>query len=170
MQKRMVVLKRDNEYVAGVFSPLGLFQCSLPRKSRDEAIDAVKGANIPIHSNPDDLTILELIFDMIEGKNVPNTSIPYDFSNLTEKQIDVLKATLEIPKGETRTYGEVAANAKIPNAARFVGNVMAKNRFAPLIPCHRVVSSNGIGGYLGGYGEGIAKKEALLKREGAFAD
>ncbi|MHA1216219.1 MAG: MGMT family protein, partial [Candidatus Thorarchaeota archaeon] len=59
-----------------------------------------------------------------------------------------------------------ASMAGMPNAARFVGNVMATNRFAPLVPCHRVISANG----LGGYGLGIDTKVALLKREGALRD
>ena len=64
------------------------------------------------------------------------------------------------------TYGEVARKSGLTNAARFVGNVMASNRFAPIVPCHRVVGSSG----LGGYGFGLDKKQEILKREGAFAE
>ena len=67
-----------------------------------------------------------------------------------------------IPPGQTRTYREVAVVAGSPLAARAVGTAMAENRFAPLIPCHRVVGSDGA---LHGYGGGLKMKQALLLRE-----
>ena len=67
-----------------------------------------------------------------------------------------------IPPGQTRTYREVAVVAGSPRAARAVGAAMAENRFAPLIPCHRVVGSDGA---LHGYGGGLKMKQALLLRE-----
>ena len=103
----------------------------------------------------------------IEGIEVPDVDkIRMDLSEMTEKQRQVVQATLSIPRGETATYGEVARKAGLPGAARFVGNVMATNRLYPLVPCHRVISSSG----LGGYGLGIKKKIELLRREGAFAE
>ncbi|MHA2432771.1 MAG: MGMT family protein, partial [Candidatus Thorarchaeota archaeon] len=77
-----------------------------------------------------------------------------------------MKETLGIPRGKTATYGEVAKRAGFPGGARFVGNVMAGNRLDPIVPCHRVVASNG----LGGYGPGLGKKIEILTLEGAFAD
>lgn len=69
----------------------------------------------------------------------------------------------QIPKGETRSYKEVAAAAGSPNAARAVGTIMANN-YLPDVPCHRVVKSNGT---LGGYNRGgVSQKRALLTREG----
>jgi methylated-DNA-[protein]-cysteine S-methyltransferase len=69
----------------------------------------------------------------------------------------------QIPKGETRTYGEVALAAGRPGAARAVGSVM-KNNYDPSVPCHRVVRADGkIGDYNRG---GPAQKRALLKAEG----
>lgn len=115
----------------------------------------------------EDLRILNAVYDIAEGIEVPSLDkINLDLSEMTEKQRRVVKATLSIPRGETATYGEVARKAGLPGAARFVGNVMATNRLYPLVPCHRVISSSGIGGY----GLGIEKKIELLRREGAFAD
>lgn len=74
----------------------------------------------------------------------------------------VLQAVKSIPEGATRTYGDVAKMAGNPRAARAVGQIVKKN-FDPQIPCHRVVSTRGIGGY----NRGVEKKIALLKREGA---
>lgn len=75
----------------------------------------------------------------------------------------VLRVVAAIPKGRTMAYGEVAKRAGFPGAARAVGAVMRSNTNKN-IPCHRVVASNGIGGYNGLKGV----KETLLKREGAL--
>ncbi|MEE2750765.1 MAG: methylated-DNA--[protein]-cysteine S-methyltransferase [Myxococcota bacterium] len=74
----------------------------------------------------------------------------------------VYRIVTDIPWGQTLSYGEVAAAAGSPGAARAVGSAMAANRFAPFIPCHRVVPSNG---GLGEYGGGVALKKALLEME-----
>jgi methylated-DNA-[protein]-cysteine S-methyltransferase len=78
----------------------------------------------------------------------------------------VYEAVVEIPPGETKTYAEVAELARRPGAARAVGAAMARNPFAPLIPCHRVVGSDG---RLTGYGGGLDMKRQLLEMEGADA-
>ncbi|NHJ13154.1 MAG: MGMT family protein [Candidatus Thorarchaeota archaeon] len=85
---------------------------------------------------------------------------------MTEKQKRVAEAACKIKKGSTMAYGELAQAAGLPNAARFVGNVMARNRHSPFVPCHRVVAKNG----LGGFGGSLSVKALILKREGAFAD
>lgn len=82
-------------------------------------------------------------------------------SKLTDFQKKVLLETLKIPKGTTKTYSEIAIAIGNPNSARAVGNALHKNPFAPEVPCHRVVSKNGIGGY----SHGIKRKIALLKKE-----
>ncbi len=166
-EKRVAVLQRDDRCIAGVFTSSGLFATTLPRKSCEEAVRAVKGVSFERSKSKEDLTILNAVFDISEGIEVPHLSkIKLDLSEMTEKQRQVVNATLSIPRGDTATYGEVARKAGIPGAARFVGNVMATNRLYPLVPCHRVISSQG----LGGYGLGIKKKIELLRREGAFAD
>jgi methylated-DNA-[protein]-cysteine S-methyltransferase len=71
----------------------------------------------------------------------------------------------QVPFGETVTYGELAILAGRPGAARAVGTAMARNPIPLLLPCHRVVASNGIGGYGGGR-EGIEMKRTLLALEG----
>jgi O-6-methylguanine DNA methyltransferase len=74
----------------------------------------------------------------------------------------VLFAVRRIPAGRVATYGDVAAAAGVPRAARAVGNIM-KECSAPGVPCHRVV---GAGGRLGGYGRNEGLKRALLGAEG----
>lgn len=76
----------------------------------------------------------------------------------------VRSAVRQIPKGQTRTYGEVATAAGHPGAARAAGTIM-KNNHDPTVPCHRVICSDGtIGAYNRG---GSAAKERLLRAEGA---
>lgn len=81
-------------------------------------------------------------------------------------QRKVYEAVIKIPKGQTRTYAQIARTIGKPKAARAVGQALKRNRWAPTIPCHRVVASNG---KLGGYSAqgGIPAKRRLLRREGA---
>jgi len=77
----------------------------------------------------------------------------------------VRDAVRQIPKGETRSYGEVAKAIGYPGAARAVGTVM-KNNFDPTVPCHRVILASGA---LGGYNRGGEElKRAILIKEGAL--
>ena len=71
----------------------------------------------------------------------------------------------DVGYGETVSYGELAEMAGRPGAARAVGSTMARNPVPFLIPCHRVVAANGIGGYGGGAGGGVELKRALLRLE-----
>lgn len=80
--------------------------------------------------------------------------------NFTEK---VWKAISKIPRGKVATYAQVARAAGSLNAFRAVGTACGKNPNAPVVPCHRVVSSNG---GIGGYSGGMRKKILLLSREG----
>ena len=68
-----------------------------------------------------------------------------------------------IPKGQTRSYRWVAERLGNPALARAVGNALNRNPYAPRVPCHRVVKSDGS---LGGFARGPAAKRALLRREG----
>jgi methylated-DNA-[protein]-cysteine S-methyltransferase len=76
----------------------------------------------------------------------------------------VYKALLSVPSGETVSYGELANMAGYPGAARAVGRAMATNPIALIIPCHRVLASDGT---LHGYGGGLEMKRKLLEHEGA---
>ena len=83
----------------------------------------------------------------------------------TAFQILVWKEIAKIPYGETRTYKELARAIGRPKSARAVANACGKNPYAPTIPCHRVIRSDGkLGGYSGK--GGINTKKKLLKLEG----
>ena len=82
----------------------------------------------------------------------------------THFQILVWKELLKIPVGQTKTYKEIAVAIGKPNSSRAVANACAQNPYAPEVPCHRVIRSDGnIGGYSGD--GGIKKKMQLLKSE-----
>ena len=87
----------------------------------------------------------------------------------TEFQVKVWRAIAKIPKGEVRTYKELAKIIKKPKAIRAVANACGKNPYPIRIPCHRVIGSNG---YLGGYSAkgGIKQKKYLLRKEGIVDD
>ncbi|MBI5420400.1 MAG: methylated-DNA--[protein]-cysteine S-methyltransferase [Deltaproteobacteria bacterium] len=74
----------------------------------------------------------------------------------------VLRETARVPYGSTVTYGELAARAGSPGAARAAGAALARNPWPVIIPCHRVV---GVGGNLVGFGKGLAAKDALIRFE-----
>ena len=77
----------------------------------------------------------------------------------------VLEELARVPYGQTTTYGDLAARAARPRAARAVGTVMNRNPIPIILPCHRVVGANGS---LVGYGGGLERKEALLRLEGSL--
>lgn len=75
----------------------------------------------------------------------------------------VYRALRRVPKGSLTTYAALARAVGKPHAARAVGNALNKNPYAPRVPCHRVVRSDG---GVGGFASGSKKKAALLRREG----
>jgi AraC family transcriptional regulator of adaptative response/methylated-DNA-[protein]-cysteine methyltransferase len=89
--------------------------------------------------------------------------LPLDIRG-TAFRMRVWQELRRIPRGEMRSYGDVARAIGEPGAARAVGSACGSNPVAVLIPCHRVIAE---GGTLGGYGGGLERKVRLLKREGA---
>lgn len=99
--------------------------------------------------------------DYFDGRR-QGFSLSLDVERATPFQRRVLDACAAIPYGETRTYADLAREAGRPDAARAVGNVMARNPLPILIPCHRVICSDG---RLGEYGAGRHVKAYLLELE-----
>ncbi|OGE88089.1 MAG: hypothetical protein A3J07_01570 [Candidatus Doudnabacteria bacterium RIFCSPLOWO2_02_FULL_49_13] len=93
-----------------------------------------------------------------------NAKLKIDWAKYTPFQQKVYRAILKIPKGRVLTYGQVARKIGSPKAARAIGQAMKQNQDAPAIPCHRVVASNGLGGYSAS--GGLKRKLKLLKKEG----
>jgi len=84
----------------------------------------------------------------------------------TPFQQAVWRACMEIKKGQTRSYQWIAVQIGKPGATRAVGSALGKNPFAPIVPCHRVIKSDGT---LGGFSApgGLASKRRLLRKEKA---
>jgi O-6-methylguanine DNA methyltransferase len=85
-----------------------------------------------------------------------------DVSEFTQKEISVYRELLRVPYGGTISYGVLAARSGFPGGARFIGNTMAKNNFPIIIPCHRVIKSDGT---MGNYSGGKHIKTFLLNHE-----
>lgn len=106
------------------------------------------------------------------GKRIPEAlergrpeQLPVDFRSVTPFQRRVLETTATIPKGEVRPYGWVAKEIESPRAVRAVGSAVARNPVPLIVPCHRVVRTDGhIGNYSLG---GPSNKIELLEFEGA---
>ena len=82
-------------------------------------------------------------------------------------QIKVWKEISKIPKGSVKTYKEIAIIIGNPKSSRAVANACGKNPYVPIVPCHRVIRSDGkLGGYSGE--GGINTKKKLLKNEGYY--
>jgi len=94
--------------------------------------------------------------------------LPVDLSTLTQFQKTVLDVTCRIAPGEVWTYHRVAEALRRPRSSRPVGQALARNPVPIVIPCHRVIASDGaLRGYSGG--SGLKAKRWLLELEGAFA-
>ncbi|SFI64072.1 methylated-DNA--[protein]-cysteine S-methyltransferase [Planctomicrobium piriforme] len=107
---------------------------------------------------------VELLQQFSRGESVDLTEIPLDISHRTPFERRVREQLARIGYGQTISYGELAAAAGKPGAARAVGTVMSKNPVPLVIPCHRVLAA---GGKLGGYSapSGLAMKRRLLDME-----
>ncbi len=120
-------------------------------------------------SHPNAGETARAIADYFDGKK-PSIAWPpwewLDFEKLTPLEKKVLAATAKIPRGQTRSYKELAETVGKPRACRFVGSTMAKNPFPIMIPCHRVVRWDGTVGKFGG---GPEMKRRMLELEAAVA-
>lgn len=124
-----------------------------PRRVRID--NAIEDANDPI------LLDAQQQLDEYFARKRQVFALDLDF-NGTPFQREVWSALLEIPFGETRTYGEIAVDLGRPNACRAVGAANGRNPIAIIAPCHRVIGSNGA---LTGFAGGLAAKQYLLDLE-----
>ena len=93
--------------------------------------------------------------------------IPFLFENATDYQVRVWDQIRKIPFGVTLTYGEIAK--KIKSGPRAVGNACRHNKLLLVVPCHRVVSATGLGGFMGDAdGSLVRRKQWLLNHEKSY--
>lgn len=112
---------------------------------------------------PDGLAdVVRVVHAVVDGRPLDTAPLlPLDPSG-TAFQRRVWDTLATIPRGETRTYGELAAALGLPGGARAVGRACGANPLALLVPCHRVIAGDGS---LGGYRWGLDRKAALLRVE-----
>jgi methylated-DNA-[protein]-cysteine S-methyltransferase len=99
----------------------------------------------------------------LAGVETRYDDVRVDESTLTPFHVELMHALRSVPWGEVVAYGELAALAGRPGAARAAGSFCAENQHALVVPCHRVVAASGIGGY--GF-SGVGLKRRLLALEG----
>lgn len=104
------------------------------------------------------------LHDYFDGKR-QHFDVPLDLSHGTVFQQSVWQALLAIPAGVTTSYGQLSAGIGKPAAVRAVGAAVGRNPISVIVPCHRVLGSDGS---LTGYAGGLERKTALLELEGAL--
>ncbi|MDD5055595.1 MAG: methylated-DNA--[protein]-cysteine S-methyltransferase [Candidatus Peribacteraceae bacterium] len=122
-------------------------------------IDFGSKKNTTSKPKPPESRCIQELTEYFKGERI-KFSVPMEATG-TAFRLQVYKAMQAIPFGETRTYGDIAKAIGNPKAIRAVGGACGANPLPILIPCHRVVGSNGIGGYNGG----IRRKMWLLEHE-----
>ena len=152
-------IKTSDGVFTALFSEYGLAEVSFP----DRRSPAVSQRDVPKQWQEQTADALRCVLRGEQPRKLP----PLDLSKGTEFQQKVWRALLEIPAGETRSYGEIAAAVGAPGAARAVGAACGANPIPVLVPCHRVLAAQK---KLGGFSAGLKWKRLLLKREVAGTD
>jgi methylated-DNA-[protein]-cysteine S-methyltransferase len=137
----------------------------LPCESRETAVrDLGKGADAA--RSPGAFAAVEAeLMKYCEGHRPDFSAVALDLSGATPFRRHVWSAIRSIPYGETRSYGWIAQKAGKPAAARAAGQATGDNPFAIIVPCHRVIASDGA---LCGFGGGLDMKRRLLELEGVI--
>lgn len=158
------VVEWKGEFIAVARGRRGLLAATLPCRSAEEAKEKIMRVVPEVEVWGDGVCgqVAEKMFKLLEGWSV-DFDYEVDLSHLAPFQRRVLEEVMRIPRGATLTYGELARRIGNPKAARAVGNALKKNPLPLIIPCHRVVGANGLGGYTGG----LEIKLKLLTFEGS---
>jgi methylated-DNA-[protein]-cysteine S-methyltransferase len=144
-------------------TPFAVIKILLPSQDKGGIVDTVEAfgrQDTGFHDNA--FTVKESIIDYFKGKPIHPPWGWLEMSGLTKLQQSVLASTADIPYGELRSYKDIAVAIGRPRAYRFVGTALANNPFPILIPCHRVIRSDGSVGLFGG---GSDMKRKLIERE-----
>ena len=145
----------------------GLVRVGLPAEDEDAVLQqlAERVSARVLHASRDSLTQTRRELDEYFDRSRRTFEIPLDWRLTGGFRREVLRATAEIPYGETASYRDVATRAGSPNAVRAAGSALATNPLPIVVPCHRVLRT---GGGLGGYAGGPETKAALLHLEGQY--
>jgi methylated-DNA-[protein]-cysteine S-methyltransferase len=140
-------------WIGALSSTLGLIKTTFPQKSPELALSFLNLERLkPAYSNEKFKKTIEFYTSYFKGDKT-NFVGDWDLSNATIFQREVWEATNRIPYGETRSYAQIAQSIDNPLSCRAVGNALGRNPMPIIIPCHRVIASNGkIGGFSGDFG------------------
>ena len=163
MLKKKASIDTPRGFLASVWSDAGLYELTFPFPTAAEASGHLTTAGPwgeKLSSCQQEWKrLLEVELQAYFSGRIGTFSVPIDWSDYTEFRQKALQFTAEIPVGQVATYGGVAAAVGHRGAARAVGGAMHANRTPIVVPCHRVVGSDGS---LTGFGGGLALKEELL--------
>lgn len=157
----MIISEINGEYVGAVLNN-GLYANSIVWPRVSLVIEDLSSKTYVDDYSLKKHFCMQKIYDIWHGRDVSDSEVVIDYSGYTENESRVLQELRSVKGGSTISYGSLAKRCGFLNGARFIGNVVKKNRCPLIIPCHRVTRGDGIGNYF--YGEGIKKK--LLEREG----
>ena len=162
---KYAVLETPMGWMGVVGSEAGVRRLTIPLPTPDEAMSDIARDAFGAELDNDYFAEFEARLQRVfSGEDGALEEEDLDLPNAPEFTRAVWDATRQIPRGETRSYGDLAVAVGRPRGARAVGQVMASNPVAVLIPCHRVIASDR---GLGGYGGHIEMKKRLLTLEGA---
>jgi len=136
------------------------------KDSRAAVDEAQRRLKMRLESKPVPKLIRESLAALARGER--DVDVPVDLTWARDYERDVLFAAMRIPWGETRPYRWLAREAHRPLAVRAAASAIAHNPLWLIVPCHRVVRADGTIGVYGGGAAGVARKRALLKREGVL--
>jgi methylated-DNA-[protein]-cysteine S-methyltransferase len=152
-------------WIAVMASPAGLCRTTLPAPDEESAMNAAIRDVSAIRQEAAFREVRYALTNYFKGQRSEFLfTIDLDLSGCTSFQRDVWEATRNIPYGQLRCYGWIAAEIGRPKAARAVGQALGANRLPIVIPCHRVVRSDGS---LGGFSGGLYWKQRLIELERA---
>ena len=170
MHYRYRTIGTELGHLGFVASPRGLRRLWLPQRDKNRVVrricrqfpEAVEDRRLM----PELAEALRCFFagEMVEF------AVPIDWGGYTDFQVAVWHACRRIPYGQTRSYGSLAAHVGAPRAARAVGTVMKRNPCPIIVPCHRVIASDGtLGGYSGSGGVDLKRRLLMMEAEALAA-
>ena len=158
---RYVTFNTDMGWVGILGSEKGVRCTTLPQPSDQEARHLLGNINDATWAPRSFDNLIQHFWIYFSGHRVTFTD-PLDLSRATTFQWRVWEITRLIPYGETRSYAWVAQQIGQPRAVRAVGQALGKNPLPIIIPCHRVITSNG---NIGGFSGGVEMKKHILSLE-----
>ena len=162
---KYTIFSTNMGYFGLLTSSEGIVRTSLPMPtklaSKYYLLREIENAKLDLNLMP---ALQKDITSYFKGSCVDFSGVKISLAAFTVFQIDILTTCRKIAYGQTATYSRLACMAKHPRSARAVGNVMAKNPVPLIIPCHRIIRSDGrLGGFTAP--EGIALKRKMLNLE-----